>query len=107
MVVSNWTEPFKHVDRERRGLDGDQGNQHPAARVERFYIKQEAFEIDIGISYLQFAVYYQPRNAVGDMMPVLLATTIAIPDSRNGAVKSTADSRSELIWNIDKIREKT
>ena len=52
------------------------------------------------ISYLQSAV--SPRKAVGDMMPVLLATAIAIPDSKNGAVKSTADSRSELIWKIGK-----
>ena len=41
-----------------------------------------------------------PKKAVGEMIPVLLATTIAIPDSRYGAVKSTADSLSELIWNI-------
>ena len=53
------------------------------------------------ISYLQSAV--SPRKAVGDMMPVLLATAIAIPDSRNGAVKSTADSRSELIWRKKRI----
>ena len=39
-----------------------------------------------------------PRNAVGEIIPVLLATTIAIPDSRNGTVKSTSLSLSELIW---------
>ena len=35
-VVPHGAEPLEHVDGEGRGLDGDQGNQHPAARVERF-----------------------------------------------------------------------
>jgi hypothetical protein len=38
-----------------------------------------------------------PRNAVGEIMPVLLATTIAIPVSRNGNEKSIASDLSELI----------
>jgi len=38
-----------------------------------------------------------PRNAVGEMMPVLLATTIAIPVSRNGKEKSIACDLSKLI----------
>jgi hypothetical protein len=38
-----------------------------------------------------------PRNAVGEMMPVLLATTIAIPVSRNGNEKSIACDLSKLI----------
>ena len=38
-----------------------------------------------------------PRKAVGEMMPVLLATSIAIPVSMNGMVKSAAYSRSALI----------
>ena len=38
-----------------------------------------------------------PKKAVGDMIPVLFATTIAMPDSRNGTVKSTSFSRSRLI----------
>ena len=40
---------------------------------------------------------FLPRNAVGEIIPVLLATTIAIPDSRKGVEKSTAASLSELI----------
>lgn len=40
---------------------------------------------------------HQPRNAVGEMMPVLLATMIEVPVSINGIEKSTTDSRSELI----------
>ncbi len=42
-----------------------------------------------------------PRKAVGDMMPVLFATRIVVPDSRNGDVKSTAASRSAFTY-IDK-----
>lgn len=30
-----------------------------------------------------------PKKAFGDIIPVLLATTMAIPVSRNGTVKST------------------
>lgn len=40
-----------------------------------------------------------PKNAVGDIMPVLLATKIAIPVSINGMVKSTTFSRSAFIVN--------
>ena len=40
---------------------------------------------------------FLPRKAVGDIIPVLLATTMAMPDSKYGAVKSTAASLSELI----------
>ena len=39
---------------------------------------------------------YLPRNAVGEIIPVLFETRIVVPDSRNGAVKSTAASRSAL-----------
>jgi hypothetical protein len=35
-----------------------------------------------------------PRKAVGEIIPVLLATRIVDPDSRKGAVKSTAASLS-------------
>ena len=35
-----------------------------------------------------------PRKAVGDMIPVRFATSTVVPDSRNGAVKSTAASLS-------------
>lgn len=38
-----------------------------------------------------------PRNAVGEIMPVLFATTIAIPVSRNGNEKSIACDLSKLI----------
>ncbi len=38
-----------------------------------------------------------PRKAVGDTMPVLLATMMVVPLSKNGAVKSTAASLSALI----------
>lgn len=38
-----------------------------------------------------------PRNAVGEMMPVLLATTIAIPVSRKGNEKSIACDLSKFI----------
>ena len=43
-----------------------------------------------------------PRKAVGEMIPVLFATMIAMPDSRKGTVKSTTDSRSALIFSADK-----
>ena len=39
-----------------------------------------------------------PRKAVGDMIPVRLATNIDVPDSKNGAVKSTTASRSAFIF---------
>jgi hypothetical protein len=39
-----------------------------------------------------------PRKAVGDMIPVRLATNMEVPDSRNGAVKSTTASRSAFIF---------
>ena len=39
---------------------------------------------------------YLPKNAVGDIIPVRLATKIAVPDSKKGEVKSTAASRSAL-----------
>jgi hypothetical protein len=38
-----------------------------------------------------------PKNAVGEMIPVLLATTIAIPVSRKGNEKSIACDLSKLI----------
>ena len=40
-----------------------------------------------------------PRKAVGDIIPVLLATTIAIPVSKKGSEKSMACARSKLIFN--------
>ncbi len=39
-----------------------------------------------------------PRKAVGEMIPVRLATSIVVPDSRNGDVKSTAASLSALTY---------
>ena len=38
-----------------------------------------------------------PKNAVGEIIPVLLATTMEVPLSRNGAVKSTTASLSAFI----------
>lgn len=38
-----------------------------------------------------------PKNAFGEMIPVRLATAIAIPVSKNGTVKSTNACRSEFI----------
>ena len=38
-----------------------------------------------------------PRKAVGDMIPVRLATNMEVPDSRKGTVKSTTASRSAFI----------
>ena len=38
-----------------------------------------------------------PKNAVGEMRPVLLATTMEVPLSRNGTVKSTTASLSAFI----------
>ena len=35
-----------------------------------------------------------PRKAVGDMIPVRLATTIVVPVSRNGTLKSETDQTS-------------
>lgn len=40
-----------------------------------------------------------PKKAVGEMIPVLFATRMAVPDSRKGAVKSTAASRSALTFD--------
>lgn len=39
------------------------------------------------------------KKAVGDIIPVRLLTTIAIPVSINGTLKSTAASRSALIMS--------
>lgn len=41
--------------------------------------------------------FFLPRKAVGEIIPVLLATIMAIPVSKNGTVKSTTASLSELI----------
>jgi hypothetical protein len=43
--------------------------------------------------------YPLPKKAVGEMIPVLFATRMAVPDSRKGAVKSTAASRSALTFD--------
>lgn len=43
------------------------------------------------------AVSKGSRNAVGDMIPVRFATTIATPVSMKGTLKSTTASRSELM----------
>lgn len=43
------------------------------------------------------AVSNGSRNAVGEMIPVRFATTIATPVSMNGTLKSTTASLSELI----------
>lgn len=40
-----------------------------------------------------------PKNAVGEIIPVLLATNIAVPVSIKGTEKSTTASRSELIMS--------
>ena len=37
-------------------------------------------------------------------MPVLLATTMAMPDSKNGVVKSTTVSRSALIFRAERTK---
>ena len=47
---------------------------------------------------------FLPKKAVGEMMPVLLATTIAMPDSKKGVVKSTTVSRSALIFRADSTK---
>ena len=39
-----------------------------------------------------------PKKAVGDIMPVRLATKMVVPDSKKGDVKSTAASLSALIF---------
>lgn len=39
------------------------------------------------------------KNAVGEIIPVRLLTTIAMPVSMNGSLKSTTASRSALIIN--------
>lgn len=48
---------------------------------------------------IQEAVSNGSRKAVGDMMPVRFATTIATPVSIKGTLKSTTASRSEFIIN--------
>ena len=40
-----------------------------------------------------------PRKAVGEMIPVRFATSTVVPDSRKGAVKSTAASLSAFTFN--------
>ena len=58
---------------------------------------------------IQEAVSKGSKKAVGEMMPVLLATTIATPVSIKGTLKSTTASLSELIisdvstWNKMKL----
>jgi len=53
--------------------------------------------LDFHIDPDDISINYSPKNAVGDIMPVLLATRIAIPVSMKGTVKSTTASLSELI----------
>lgn len=48
---------------------------------------------------IQDAVSNGSKKAVGEIMPVRLATTMATPVSINGMLKSTTASRSELIIN--------
>lgn len=49
------------------------------------------------ISHAKKRDRHSPKNALGEMMPVLLATTMAMPVSKKGTVNSTAVCRSELI----------
>lgn len=55
-------------------------NVHSSRRIPQKHLQQDS-----------------PRKAVGEMMPVRLATTIAMPVSRKGTVKSSTSSLSELI----------
>ena len=47
----------------------------------------------------QLVVSKGSRKAVGEMIPVFLATKMVIPVSKNGTEKSMTDSRPELIFN--------
>lgn len=48
---------------------------------------------------IQDAVSKGSKKAVGDIIPVLFATTIATPVSIKGTLKSTTASRSEFMIN--------
>lgn len=45
------------------------------------------------------AVSKGSKNAVGDIMPVRLATTMAVPVSIKGTLKSTTASRAEFMMS--------
>lgn len=47
----------------------------------------------------QLAVSKGSKKAVGEMMPVLLATKTVMPVSKKGTENSMTDSRPELIFN--------
>ena len=42
--------------------------------------------------------YFAPKKAVGEMIPVFLATNMVIPVSKKGTEKSMTDWRPELIF---------
>ena len=50
------------------------------------------------MEFIKYKKACLPKNAVGDIIPVRLATKIVVPDSRNGDVKSTAASLSALTF---------
>lgn len=91
-VIAGWTEPLEQKDGEHGNLDADQQNHNPRYYIERLWERtnDEWWLQDTSLNQV-------PRKALGEMMPVRLATVMAMPVSRKGTVKSTNACRSELI----------
>lgn len=75
--------------------------QHPALRMKEFQKEKRLPLFAFTFAYFLYGkltdVSNGSRKAVGEMMPVRLFTTIAMPVSMNGSLKSTTASRSALI----------
>ena len=87
-------------------------NHKHLALEKRVFLFQKTFRMKVGLicflhlsrcckltTSIQLAVSKGSRNAVGEMIPVRLATSIVIPVSRKGTEKSITFSLPELIFS--------
>ena len=122
-VISCRTEPLIEEDGESRNVDYHKEDQCPWGGVEGlqegceqvcFVYYTSAFSrllfhgfIDLARGHTNVTDLCEKKTEeycvrdlpVGEMIPVLRATRMVVPDSRKGDVKSTAASRSELTFN--------
>lgn len=99
-------QPFEQENHEGSRLDCNNAYQHPALDMQKIVTSQRFRDF---FWIFQRKQLYKERsltdvsngskNAVGEIIPVRLFTTIAIPVSINGSLKSTTASRSALIIN--------
>ena len=82
-----------NVDSQLDGFVGDWVRSDVEKKVANAHIILTLFIIAIHSICKQYdrTVVAVPRKAVGDMIPVRLATTIVVPVSRNGTLKSETD----------------